>query len=155
MREPYKNWAEGHITRIKDILNGARAEHTSTVKSRIDSVAQMKDVAAITEGLFALSKETAKLESEAFVQRQKVALASELKTVLDSWVRFEQQQKESEQVQLAKTVVDNVLKGLSDEKTQRDILQNAIAEVDRTSSPFVQLLLFLTFAAELVKAKAI
>lgn len=134
MREPYKNWAEGHINKIKDILNGARAEHTETVKSRIDSVAQMKDISAITEGLFALSKETAKLESEAFVQRQKVALATELKTVLDSWVRYEQQQKESEQAQLAKTVVDNVLKGLGDEKTQRDILQNAIIEVDRTYS---------------------
>ena len=55
----------------------------------------MKDVAAITEGLFALSKETAKLESDAFVLRQRVALASELKTVLDSWVRFEQQAKDS------------------------------------------------------------
>ena len=94
----------------------------------------MKDVAAITEGLFALSKETAKLESDAFVQRQRVALASELKTVLDSWVRFEQQAKESEQAQLAKTVVDSVLKSLSDEKTQKEILVNAVAEIDRMHS---------------------
>ncbi|PAV19719.1 ATP synthase [Pyrrhoderma noxium] len=138
IREPYKQWAEGHIAKIKGVLDGARAQHTEAVKSRIDSVAQMKDVAAITEGLFALSKETAKLESDAFVQRQRVALASELKTVLDSWVRFEQQAKESEQAQLAKTVVDSVLKSLSDEKTQKEILVNAVAEID-----------------QLVKAKAI
>lgn len=133
MREPYKQWAEGHINKIRGILNGARAEHTEAVKARIDSVAQMKDIAAITEGLFALSKETAQLESEAFVQRQRVALTSELKSVLDSWVRYEQQAKESEQAELAKTVVDSVLKGLNDEKTQRDILTNALAEVDRKS----------------------
>ncbi|EJD08560.1 uncharacterized protein FOMMEDRAFT_71961 [Fomitiporia mediterranea MF3/22] len=133
MREPYKNWAEGHINRIRDILNGARTEHTEAVKARIDSVAQMKDVATITEGLFALSKETAKLESEAFVQRQRVALASELKAVLDSWVRYEQQEKENEQAQLTKTIVDSVLGKLGDERTQREILNNALAEVDRKS----------------------
>ena len=131
MREPYKEWAEGHINRIRSILNGARAEHTEAVKSRIDSVAQMKDVASITEGLFALSKETAQLESEAFVQRQRVALTSELKAVLDSWVRYEQQQKESEQAALTKTVIDKVLASLQDEKTQKDILLAAIAEVER------------------------
>ena len=77
------------------------------------------------------NQETAKLESEVFVQRQKVALATELKAVLDSWVRYEQQVKESEQAQLAQTVIDKVLKSLSDEKTQRDILTNAVAEVER------------------------
>ena len=76
-------------------------------------------------------QETAKLESEAFVQRQKVALAGEVKAVLDSWVRFEQQAKESEQADLVKTVVDNVLKSLSNEKTQKDILASAVAEIER------------------------
>lgn len=75
------------------------------------------------------------LESEAFVQRQKVALASEVKTVLDSWVRFEQQQKENEQAQLVKTVVDNVLKNLNEEKTQKEVLAWAVSEVERTSFP--------------------
>ena len=76
-------------------------------------------------------QETAKLENEAFVQRQKVALASELKSVLDSWVRYEQQQKESEQAELAKSVIAKVLAGLKDEKTQKEILTNAITEVER------------------------
>jgi len=73
----------------------------------------MKDVVSLTEGLFAISKvrlallsslcwrshvrfysqETAQLEADTFVQRQKVALTSEVKSVLDSWVRFEQQAK--------------------------------------------------------------
>ena len=56
MKEPYRDWAEGHIKRIKDILNASRAEHTQVVKDRIQSVEQMKDVVSITEGLFALSK---------------------------------------------------------------------------------------------------
>ncbi|PSS03324.1 hypothetical protein PHLCEN_2v3998 [Hermanssonia centrifuga] len=128
---PYSGWADGHIQRIKDILNNARAEHTQTVKDRIASVEKMKDVVSITEGLFAISKDTAKLESEIFVERQKVALASEVKAVLDSWVRYEQQAKESEQAELAKTVIDNVLKSIKDEKTQRDILAGAVAEVEQ------------------------
>ena len=131
MKEPYNAWAEGHIERIKSVLNSARAQHTNTVKERIANVEKMKDVVSITEGLFALSKETAQLESEIFVQRQKVQLAAEVKSVLDSWVRFEQQQQQSEQAELAKTVIDNVLKSIRDEKTQRDILAGAVAEIER------------------------
>ncbi|KAL1940882.1 hypothetical protein VTO73DRAFT_7923 [Trametes versicolor] len=131
VKEPYRDWAEGHINRVKDILNASRTEHTQVVKDRIQSVEQMKDVVSVTEGLFALSKETAQLESEAFVQRQKVALATEVKTVLDSWVRFEQQAKESEQADLVKTVVENVLKNLNNEKTQKEVLAGAIAEIEQ------------------------
>ena len=76
-------------------------------------------------------QETAQLEAEAFVQQQKVALASEVKAVLDSWVRFEQQEKENEQAELTKTVIANVLKSLQDEKVQKEILANAVAEIDR------------------------
>ena len=56
VKEPYRDWAEGHIKRVRDILNASRAEHTQVVKDRIQSVEQMKDVVAVTEGLFALSK---------------------------------------------------------------------------------------------------
>lgn len=149
MREPYKQWAEGHISRVRDILNSARAEHTQAVKERISNVEQMKDVVSITEGLYALSKETAQLESEIFVQRQKVALTSEVKAVLDSWVRFEQQAKENEQADLARTVIENVLKSIKDEKAQRDILAGAVAEVERMSSLFlVALSVILIFALQ-------
>lgn len=80
-----------------------------------------------------LNQETAKLESETFVQKQKVELASELKSVLDSWVRFEQQQKESEQADLTKTVVNKVLENLKEPKTQQEILASAVTEVERGS----------------------
>jgi F-type H+-transporting ATPase subunit b len=151
IRLPYKDWAENHIARIKGVLDGARAEHTQAVQDRIDAVGQMKDVVSLTEGLFALSKvrfpplipgthpqsafscrqETAQLESDAFVQRQRVALAAEVKTVLDSWVRFEQQAKENEQNRLVKSVVDSVLKNISEDKTQKDVLAWAVTEVER------------------------
>jgi F-type H+-transporting ATPase subunit b len=58
IREPYRDWAEGHIQRIKNVLEGARAEHTQAVKDRIDSVGQMKDVVSLTQALFAVSKVT-------------------------------------------------------------------------------------------------
>ena len=83
--------------------------------------------------LSSAEQETAQLESEAFVQRQKVALASEVKAVLDSWVRFEQQAKESEQADLVKAVVDSVMKSLADPKTQKDVLASAVAEIERAS----------------------
>jgi len=130
IREPYSQWAEGHISRIRNVLNNARAEHTGVVKERIDSVGQMKDVVSITQGLFALSKETAKLESENYVQKQKIAVATELKSVLDSWVRYEQQVKEREQADLTKSVIDKVIASLKDEKVQREILVDAVAEIE-------------------------
>ena len=51
----------------------------------------------------------------------------------DSWVRYEQQQKESEQAQLAKTVIESVLKNIHTDKTQREVLSGAVAEVERES----------------------
>jgi F-type H+-transporting ATPase subunit b len=71
------------------------------------------------------------LEADAFVQKQKVALASEVKAVLDSWVRYEQQQKESEQLELTKSVIAKVMANLQDEKVQKEVLISAIAEVER------------------------
>jgi len=76
-------------------------------------------------------QDTAQLESELFVQRQRTVLAAEVKSVLDSWVRFEQQEKENEQALLVRTVVDNVLKNLSEEKTQKEVLSWAVTEVER------------------------
>ena len=66
--------------------------------------------------------------------KQQVALAAEVKAVLDSWARYEQQQKENEQAELSKAVIDKVLRSLSDEKTQKDILLGAVAEIERKST---------------------
>ena len=79
-------------------------------------------------------QETAQLEADAFGRRQQVALAAEVKAVLDSWVRFEQQEKENEQARLVKTIIDKVLKSVSEEKTQKDVLVWAVSEVDREYS---------------------
>jgi F-type H+-transporting ATPase subunit b len=54
-----------------------------------------------------------------------------VKAVLDSWVRYEQQVKESEQADLSRTVIEKVLASIKDEKTQKDILASAVAEVER------------------------
>ena len=175
-REPYSQWAEGHIQRIKKVLDGARAEHTQAVQQRIDSVGQMKDVVSLTKSLFELSKVwhvwyslafsrseidqvTAKLESETFVQKQKVELASELKGVLDSWVRFEQQQKESEQADLTKAVVNKVLENLKESKTQQEILASATPKWNVSPIRWMYLYSSSTIhwrlCIELVKSKAI
>ncbi|KAF7289436.1 hypothetical protein HMN09_01337400 [Mycena chlorophos] len=137
IRQPYSDWADAQVARIKGVLDSARADHTQAVKDRIDNVAQMKDVVSLTKSLFALSKacifcsyETAQLESEAFVQKQQTALAAEVKSVLDSWVRYEQQVKENEQAQLAKAVIDKVNAAIQDEKTQKEILMGAVAEIE-------------------------
>ena len=81
---------------------------------------------------------------------------------MDSWVRYEQQAKENEQAALAKSVIENVLKTIQDEKTQKDILASAVAEVERECHSVIGSLsdLPLTTApapvfAELVKSKAI
>ena len=71
--------------------------------------------------------------SETFVQRQEIALAAEVKAVLDSWFRFDQQAKESEQAKLVKPVIDSVLKNFSNDEMQKDILASTIAEIERTS----------------------
>ena len=76
--------------------------------------------------------------------------------MLDSWVRFEQQEKENEQTRLVKSVVGSVLKNISEEKTQKDVLVWAVTEVEREffflPSLFSSL---LTMYTELVKNKAI
>ncbi len=52
----YKEWAQNHIKRIRDILASARADHVNAVKQRIDSVKQLGGVVEITKQLFEVSK---------------------------------------------------------------------------------------------------
>ena len=52
----YKEWAEGQVNKIRDILNSARADHTQAVKDRIESVSQMSGVVDVTKSLFEVSK---------------------------------------------------------------------------------------------------
>ena len=54
----YKGWAEGQIEKMNGILNAAREDHTSAVKSRIENVKQMGSVVDVTKQLFEVSKVT-------------------------------------------------------------------------------------------------
>jgi F-type H+-transporting ATPase subunit b len=52
----YKEWADGQVSKIKGILNAAREDHTSAVKTRIESVKELGGVIEITKQLFEVSK---------------------------------------------------------------------------------------------------
>ncbi|KAJ4396823.1 atp4 subunit B of the stator stalk of mitochondrial F1F0 ATP synthase [Gnomoniopsis smithogilvyi] len=127
----YSEWAEGQNKKIAGILNAARADHTQAVKTRIDSVQQMSGVVDITKSLFEVSKETAKLESEAYELEQKTALAAEAKAVLDSWVRYEGQVKQRQQKELAESIIAKVQKELENPKVLQQILAQSVADVEK------------------------
>ena len=127
----YTEWADGEIKKVNDLLNESRNKHLSAVKDRIDSVSQLKDVVATTKQLFAISKETTELEAKSFELKQKIAVASEAKATLDSWVRFEQQQRQLEQQQLIKSVLEKVNKEIENPKFQDKVLNEAVADVEK------------------------
>jgi F-type H+-transporting ATPase subunit b len=130
----YTEWADAQTNKIRNILNAARADHTEAVKVRMTDVQQMSEVVEITKSLFAVSKETAKLEAEAYELEQKTALAAEAKAVLDSWVRYEGQVKQRQQRELAETVIAKVQKELENPKALKQILEQSVAEVERIVS---------------------
>jgi len=127
----YTEWANGQVAKIRDILNSARADHTQAVKERIESVSQLSNVVEVTKDLFAVSKETATLEAKTFELEQRVHFANEVKSVLDSWVRYEAQVKQRQQKELAETLIAKVKKELESPKTLQQILQQSIADVER------------------------
>ncbi|CAG8676386.1 11841_t:CDS:2 [Ambispora leptoticha] len=116
--------------RINKLLQNAREGHKVVVKDRIDSVSQLGDIVDVTKGLFALSRETAKLEAEAFELKQKVEVTAEIKAVLDSWVRYEAAVRAREQRALANTVIEKVKQNLQDQKMQQQILEESVQEVE-------------------------
>lgn len=130
----YTEWADGEIKKVNDLLNSSRTQHVSAVKTRIESVSQLKDVVATTKQLFDVSRETAKLEAESFELKQKIAVAHEATATLDAWVRFEQQQRQQEQEQLIKSVLDKVNKEISNPKFQERVLAESVAEVEKIFS---------------------
>jgi F-type H+-transporting ATPase subunit b len=100
------------------------------VTDRIDAVAQLKDVVPLTEQLYAVAKETNQIEHDNFVLAQEAAVKNELKAVLDSWVRYEQQQREVEQAALVKTVTATVATELAKPAFKKQLLEEAIAQVE-------------------------
>ncbi|KAF8533575.1 hypothetical protein BDD12DRAFT_784425 [Trichophaea hybrida] len=134
----YAEWATTQVNKIRDILNSARADHVKAVQDRIESVGQMSNVVEVTKALFEVSRETAQLEAQAFELEQRTQFASEAKTVLDSWVRYEAQVKQRQQKELAETLIAKVKKELENPKVLNQILQQSIADVERIVSSKAQ-----------------
>ncbi|KAK5276560.1 atp4 subunit B of the stator stalk of mitochondrial F1F0 ATP synthase, partial [Cryomyces antarcticus] len=126
----YKEWAEGQTAKIKNILNAAREDHTAAVKQRIDNVKDLGGVIDITKSLFEVSKETAKLEAQAYEMEQRAALTTEAKSVLDSWVRYEGQVKMRQQRELADSIIAKIEKELENPKVLKQILDQSVADVE-------------------------
>ncbi|KAI7894097.1 uncharacterized protein EV154DRAFT_499356 [Mucor mucedo] len=133
LREPFTNMANEHIERIKSILVQARDDHKGAVQERIEEVGQMKDLVQVTKALFELSRETAQLEAQAFELKQNVAVATEIKSTLDSWVRHETSLREREQKQLAAFLIEKINKDLQDPAIQQQILDQAILDVQNVA----------------------
>ncbi|ORY24456.1 ATP synthase [Naematelia encephala] len=130
---PYSAWANGHIDRIKSILYSARDEHAKAVTTRIDSVNQLKEVVPLTEQLYAVAKDITAVEHENFVLSQEQAIKAELKSVLDSWVRYEQQQREAEQLALVQSVQQAIEAELAKPAFKRQLLEEALTQVEQLS----------------------
>ncbi|KAI8939945.1 atp3 gamma subunit of the F1 sector of mitochondrial F1F0 ATP synthase [Plenodomus lindquistii] len=127
----WSDYANQQVEKITGILNSARADHTTAVKQRIESVQDLGGVIDITKTLFEVSKETAQLEAQAFELEQKTAIAAEAKAVLDSWVRYEGQVKQRQQRELADSIIAKVEKELENPKTLKQILDQSVADVER------------------------
>ncbi|GMF82207.1 unnamed protein product [[Candida] boidinii] len=85
----------------------------------------------LEKALFEISKETAAVEAEAFELKQNVQVASEAKSVLDSWVRYEAQVRQLEQQQLSSTVIAKVKSEITNPKFQDKILAQSVEDVEK------------------------
>lgn len=127
----YGEFAKERTAFVTKLLNDARSGHVNAVKERIEQVGSLKDVVSTTKALFEMSKETAALEAESFTLKQKVGVATEAKSVLDSWVRYEAQVRQQEQKELSSTVIAKVQAQLKDAKFQDKVLAQAITDVEK------------------------
>ncbi len=127
----YNEWAESRVKQVTNILNSSRTKHVDAVKERIESVSELKNVSETTKVLFEVSKETVQLEAEAFELKQKVDLAAEAKSVLESWVRYEASVRQLQQQQIADAVVAKVQNELTNPKFQEKVLQQSVADVEK------------------------
>ncbi|KAI8999262.1 hypothetical protein BC832DRAFT_571669 [Gaertneriomyces semiglobifer] len=119
---------------IKRVLEQARNDHKAVVEERIQHIGKMSDIVDVTSGLFEISKEIAKLEAEAYELKQKTVFTSQVKSVLDQWVRHEASVRESQQKQLADTVIARVKEALASEQTQNAILKESIKEIEQLAA---------------------
>ncbi|KAG0092160.1 atp4 subunit B of the stator stalk of mitochondrial F1F0 ATP synthase, partial [Podila epicladia] len=62
---------------------------------------------------------------------QKTAMSAEVKSVLDSWVRYETSVREREQSKLAAYMIEKIKADLLDPKLQSQILEESITQVEK------------------------
>lgn len=86
--------------------------------------------------LIPLPQETAELESKVYELEQRTQFATEAKSVLDSWVRYEAQVKQRQQKELAETLIARVRKELESPKVLDAILKQSVLDVESMFTPF-------------------
>ena len=133
----YAAWVNSIAEQQSNLLNSTRADHKQAIQERIDSVGQMRNVVEITKDLFQVSKDTAKVEAEVFELQQKVDFAAEAKSVLDSWVRYEANQRQREQKQMADSITAKIREEIKNPRLQQQLLQQSIADVERIYTFFL------------------
>ncbi|KND01145.1 uncharacterized protein SPPG_04237 [Spizellomyces punctatus DAOM BR117] len=119
---------------IKNVLESARADHKAVVQERVNHISKMSDIVNVTDALFDMSKEMVVLVEQAYELQQKVALYRQVKGVLDAWVRHEVDVRERLQKQLTSTIISRVREILADEKMQREVLRESLAQLERLVS---------------------
>lgn len=126
----YGDFANKRMEKISEILNESRNKHLNAVNERIDDIRKLDGVVDSTKVLFEVSKETVQLESEIFELEQKVKLANEAKSVLDSWIRHEDGVKKMEQKLIIESVKNKIEQSLNDSKFQDQILNESVSKVE-------------------------
>ncbi|CCH62648.1 hypothetical protein TBLA_0H03660 [Henningerozyma blattae CBS 6284] len=126
----YGDFANERMNKVSSILNSSREKHMNAVKERIEDVKSLDSVVDTTKLLFDVSRETVELEAEAFELQQRVELATEAKSVLDSWVRHEDNIKKLQQKQLVASVKDRIESMLGDSKFQEQVLNESVTEIE-------------------------
>ncbi|GMM41758.1 hypothetical protein FOG51_03185 [Hanseniaspora uvarum] len=111
-------------------LKDGRQNHLETVTNKIDEIKALESVHSTTAELYKASKDTLILENETQKLQQIGALKSEIKQVLDSWVRHENNLKQEQQKLIAKEVIANVNSKITDKTFQANVLNESINELE-------------------------
>ncbi|XBW36489.1 hypothetical protein QEN19_002066 [Hanseniaspora menglaensis] len=115
---------------IIEKLQKGRENHLDTVTKKIDEIKALENVHATTAKLYTASKETLELENEISKLQQIGALKSEIKQVLDSWVRYENNLKQEQQQLISKQVIESVNSKIEDKAFQSKILNESVEELE-------------------------
>jgi F-type H+-transporting ATPase subunit b len=93
-------------------------------------LANIRNLSVMSARIVRDPQETAALEHANFQLSQENAVKSELKAVLDSWVRYEQQQRESEQAALVQSVQTAIDAEIAKPAFKKQLLEEAVARVE-------------------------